>query len=116
MTSDLMELQRDDDSWVWADTPTGVRPFVVANPPPPRSKVPLVVLETLLAVDLREHRETLAQALDRHHIDSKLIRGKGLLLIDRRSNQDLGIHTQPDVWTFVHLLDGVFDPVLREGL
>lgn len=30
-------IDRDDERWVWTDTPTGVWPFVCANPPAPEA-------------------------------------------------------------------------------
>jgi hypothetical protein len=77
--------------------------------------IPKLVLETFIAIDHREHIQKSTQALWRLGIEYQIMPDTGMLLTDRKSGQSIGFYTQPEVWTLIHLLDGVFDPVLREG-
>lgn len=84
----------------------------------PRSNryVPGPVLETLIEIGHREQLETVERGLERHDIVFAPVRGGRLKLKDRATGETFGEWTKADAWMLTHLLDGVFDEALTEGL
>jgi hypothetical protein len=83
-------------------------------PRSPRS-IPIHVLETMIHIDHRERLEPAAHAIARHGINYEKV-GNTLRLIDAKSRQSLGLYSETEVWALAHLLDGIYDRALLEGL